>query len=142
MPVLLGLDLGEKRIGVAVTDEMGSMAFPVTTIMFNSRKHVVAELNKVLKEHRVEKIIVGLPRTMKGELGPAAERVTGNVEFFKTQILLPWIFWDERLSTKEVERVLLAADVSRAKRKEVRDQLAAQRILQSYLDHHASGGGS
>lgn len=136
MPVLLGLDFGQVRIGVAVSDEAGSMAFPLGMIEFKSRKHVLAELEKIFTQYHARKIIVGLPKTMKGEIGPAAQKVMENVEWFKAATDREWILWDERLTTKEVERILIDADVRREKRKEVRDQLAAQRILQSYLDSH------
>ena len=136
MPVLLGLDFGQKRIGVAVSDESGSMAFPLTMVLFKSRKFVLAELTKIFDEHHVEKIVVGLPKTLAGEIGLAAEKVMENAEWFKAATDKAWVFWDERLSTKEVERILIDADVRRDKRKEVRDQLAAQRILQNYIDFH------
>ena len=136
MPVLLGLDFGQKRIGVAVSDESGAMAFPLTMILFKSRKFVLAELTKIFDEHHVEKIVVGLPKTLSGEIGLAAQKVMENTEWFKAATGRAWVFWDERLSTKEVERILIDADVRRDKRKEVRDQLAAQRILQNYIDFH------
>ena len=139
MAVLLGIDFGEKRIGVAVTDETGSMAFPLTCLGFKSRKQVLDDLQKIIKEHNVVKIVAGLPKTLKGEIGPAAIKIMKHVEWFRSQMDIPWDFSDERMSTAEVERILLAADVSRAKRKEVRDQLAAQRILQVYLDHLRNG---
>ncbi len=135
--VLLGLDLGEKRVGVAVTDEAGMMALPLTTLEFRGRNHLLEQLTRLVKDYRVQKIIVGFPKTLKGETGPAAQKVMAQVEWFKGVLDRPWILWDERLSTREVERVLLEADVSRAKRKEVRDQLAAQRILQNYMDHQS-----
>ncbi len=130
----MGLDFGEKRIGVSISDETETVAMPLTTIQVKNREQVLAEFTKVIDQYRVGKIIVGMPKTLKGEIGIAAKKVTEQVEWFKTFIDKPWIFWDERLSTQEVERILLAADVSRRRRKEVRDQLAAQRILQSYLD--------
>ena len=136
MEVLLGLDFGEKRIGVAVTDEAGMMALPLKAIEFRGKKPLLEEITRLVDEYRVKKIIVGLPKTLKGEIGPAAQKIMGQVEWLKGFLDRPWIFWDERLTTGEVERVLLAANVSRAKRKEVRDQLAAQRILQNYMDHH------
>ena len=134
MSALLGLDFGEKRIGVAVTDESGSLATPLTTLMFRGRKGLLEDLTKLVDQYRVSKIVVGLPKTMKGEIGPAAAKVMQQVEWLKGYLDRPWVLWDERLSTQEIERVLLAADVSRARRREVRDRLAAQRILQSYLD--------
>ena len=134
MSTVMGLDFGQKRIGVAISDETMVIATPVGAIDFSSRKQLLEELTKLMDAYRVVKIVVGLPKTLQGEIGPAAQKVTEHVEWLKTYIDKPWIFWDERLSTREVERVLLAADMSRAKRKGVRDKLAAQRILQSYLD--------
>ena len=140
MNALLGLDFGEKRVGVAVTDEMGAIAVPLTTLAFRGRQQLLGELIKIVEEYHVAKIIVGLPKTMKGELGSQANKITAHVDWLKPQLEKPWILWDERLTTQEVERVLLEADVSRAKRKGIRDRLAAQRILQSYLDYQKLRG--
>lgn len=134
MPVLLGIDFGEKRVGVAVSDETGRMAFPLKVLHFESRKQLLAEIEKIVVEYKVTEIVAGLPKTLKGEIGPAAEKVLKHVDWFRSQMKVSWELSDERMSTAEVERVLLDADVRRDKRKEVRDQLAAQRILQSYLD--------
>ncbi len=136
MGVRLGLDLGEKRVGVAVTDEAGIMAFPLVTLEIRGRKHLVEELTKIVRDKRVAEIVVGLPKTLKGEMGPAALRIQEEVEWCKPFFEIPWIFWDERLTSLEVERVLQDAEVHYSRRKEVRDQLAAQRILQNFLDHH------
>jgi putative holliday junction resolvase len=135
MTVSLGLDFGEKRIGVAITDEMGSMAMPHSTISFIGRKQVLEELKKLVETYRVTRIVVGLPKTLKNEIGDAAKKVIAHVDWFKENLNLTWILWDERLTTQEIERILLDADMSRERRKEVRDRLAAQRILQSYLDY-------
>lgn len=131
---LLGLDLGGKRIGVAVVQAGTNIALPVGMIERKSRGQVLEEVRKIVKSYRIEKIVVGLPKTLKNEVGIAAKKILEEVEWFRTQVELPWEMWDERLSSKEVERVLLEADVSRSRRKEVVDQLAAQRILQNYLD--------
>ncbi len=136
MGALLGLDFGEKRIGVAICDESTSIATALTTLPFKSRQQLLADLLILVRDYHVVKIVAGLPKTLKNEIGPAAQKVTGQVAWFQAQMTQPWVFWDERLSTKEVERILLEADVSRARRKEVRDQLAAQRILQTYVDYH------
>lgn len=141
MPVFLGIDLGEKRVGVAVSDEMGMLATPLTTLEFRGRKQLAGEIQKLVEAYGVNEIIVGLPKTLKGEIGPAAQKITEHVDWFRSQFACPWIFWDERLSTQEVERFLISADVSRERRREVRDQLAAQRILQNYLDYKKSRGG-
>lgn len=131
---LLGFDFGGKRIGVAVVPRGTDMAFPLTVIQRKGRDQVLSEIRKLIAEHKPEKIVVGLPLTLYGEQGIAAEKLTKEIDWFKTQISIPIVLWDERLSSKEAERVLLEADVSREKRKEVIDQLAAQRILQNYAD--------
>ena len=131
---LLGLDLGEKRVGVAVVPRGTTMAFPLKTILRTGREKFAAEIEALVKEQKAEKIVVGFPRMLKGTIVPAAKKVADEVEWFKTRWSVPVILWDEWLSTKESERILIEADVSREKRKEVIDQLAAQRILQSYLD--------
>ena len=131
---LLGLDLGEKRIGVAFVPAGTTMAFPVKTIEVRGREQVLAEIKKLILEHKAEKVVVGLPITMKGEMGIAAKKRVQEVEWYQSRIAVPMVMWDERLSSKEVERMLIDADVRRDKRREVIDQLAAQRILQNYLD--------
>ena len=135
MSSLLGLDFGEKRVGIAVSDEMQILAEPLTVIEFRGRKQLLGELQKLVEAYKVHEIIVGLPKTLKGEIGPAAQKIMGHVEWFQPHFPQKWILWDERLSTQEVEKFLIAADVRRDRRKEVRDQLAAQRILQNYLDY-------
>ena len=131
---LLGLDLGEKRIGVAFVPAGTTIAFPVKTIEVRGREQVLAQIQKLILEHKAEKVVVGLPKTLKGEIGIAASKRIQEVEWYRTRLSVPVVMWDERLSSKEVERMLIAADVSRKKRKEIVDQLAAQRILQNYLD--------
>lgn len=135
MPALLGLDLGEKRVGVAVTDEGGVIATPLATISFSGRKQLLEEISKLVHQYQATKIVVGLPKTLRGEIGISADKIAAQVEWLKSQLHMDWVLWDERLTTAEVERVLLEADVGRARRKEVRDRLAAQRILQNYLDY-------
>lgn len=131
---LLGLDLGEKRIGVAFVQAGTTIAFPVKTIEVKGREQVLAQIQKLILEHKAEKVVVGLPVTLKGEMGIAAQKRVQEVEWYQSRISVPMVMWDERLSSKEVERMLILADVRRDKRKEVIDQLAAQRILQNYLD--------
>jgi putative Holliday junction resolvase len=131
---LLGLDLGEKRIGVAFVPAGTTIAFPVKTIEVKGREQVLAEIQKLILEHKAEKVVVGLPVTLKGEMGIAAQKRSKEVEWYQARLSVPVVMWDERLSSKEVERMLIAADVRRERRKEVIDQLAAQRILQNYLD--------
>lgn len=132
---LLGLDLGEKRIGVAFVPAGTTMAFPVKTLEVRGREQVLAEIQKLILAHKAEKVVVGLPKTLKGEIGIAAQKRINEVEWFQSRITVPMVMWDERLSSKEMERVMIDMDVSRERRREVIDQLAAQRILQNYLDH-------
>ena len=131
---ILGLDFGEKRIGVAFVAEGTGIAFPLTVIRRRGREQVLQEIRKIILEKKIKKIVAGLPITLKGTIGPAAEKLTKEVEWFRTQLEVPVVLHDERLSSKEVERVLIEADVRRDKRKEIIDQLAAQRILQNYID--------
>ena len=131
---LLGLDLGERRIGVAFVPAGTTIAFPVKTIEVRGREQVLAQIQKLILEHKAEKVVVGLPKTLKGEMWIAAQKRVQEVEWYQSRISVPMVMWDERLSTKEVERMLIGADVRRERRKEVIDQLAAQRILQNYVD--------
>lgn len=131
---LLGLDIGEKRIGVAFVPAGTMIAFPVKTIEAKGREQVLAQIRKLILEHKAVKVVVGLPITLKGEMGIAAQKRVQEVEWYQARLTVPVVMWDERLSSKEVERMLISADVSREKRREVIDQLAAQRILQTYLD--------
>lgn len=139
---ILGLDYGEKRIGVARSDELLLMSHPVAVIESKSREEISRRLNGFVEEFSVTKVVVGLPKTLKGELGPKAKEVLEFVEFLRGVIHCEVITWDERFSTVQAEKQLLAHDVSRAKRKEKRDILAAQIILQSYLDYLRNQGKS
>jgi len=131
---LLGLDLGEKRIGVAFVQAGTTIAFSAETIEVRGREQVVAQIQKLILQYKAEKVVVGLPKTLKNEMGIAAQKRVQEVAWYQSRISVPMVMWDERLSSKEVERMLIDADVRREKRKEVIDKLAAQRILQNYLD--------
>lgn len=134
MASILGLDLGEKRVGVAFADLKAPLATPLETLEIRGKKHLLEELKRIIAEYDVCEIVAGLPKTLQGELGPAALNVMETVEWLKARTDLTWHFWDERLTTAEVEKFLIEADVSRAQRKNIRDKLAAQKILQAYLD--------
>ncbi len=127
---IMGLDAGEKRIGVAVSDPLGYIAQGISII----KRENIKELKKTVSDYNIEKIVVGLPKNMDGSIGEQGKKVLDFIEELKKEINLPILTWDERLTTKEAERVLLRADLSRAKRKKVIDKLAAVLILQSYLD--------
>lgn len=134
MARILGLDIGSKRIGVAVSDELGWTAQGVETI---TRKNLDADLDRIqelVESYGAETVVVGMPYNMNGSEGPQVRTVRAMIEHITERIGLPVQEWDERLSTVAAERALLEANVSRAKRRKVIDKLAAVIILQGYLD--------
>jgi putative Holliday junction resolvase len=130
----LGLDVGTKTIGVAVSDGLGLTAQTVTTIRRTNLKADLAALAELVREYEAERFVVGLPLNMDGSEGPRAEATRKFVDALTQSLGLPVEYWDERLSTVAATRTLLEADLSRAKRREVIDQMAAQFILQGWLD--------
>ena len=131
---ILGLDIGSKTIGVAVSDELCLIAQGVTTLKRKGLDHDISELRKLIEEREVTKIVIGLPKNMNNTLGPSAEMVLSFIEELNKHSAIPVITWDERLSTVAAEKILLEADLSRKKRKRVIDKVAAMLILQGYLD--------
>lgn len=131
---IMGLDVGEKTIGVAVCDLLGLTAQGVEVIARKSLKQDIGRLKELITEYTVGKLVVGLPRSLNNTLGPQAEKVTDFVASVHKHVVIPVEYVDERFTTTIAQRSLLEADVSRAKRKQVVDKLAAQIILQSYLD--------
>ncbi|MBM7660720.1 putative Holliday junction resolvase [Bacillus mesophilus] len=133
---ILGLDVGTKTVGVAVSDEMGWTAQGLETIQINEEKKQFGfnRLKEIIEEYQVESVVVGLPKNMNGTIGPRGEACQKYAELLSETFQLPVQLWDERLSTMAAERILLSADVSRKKRKKVIDKLAASVILQNYLD--------
>ncbi|HYO54512.1 Holliday junction resolvase RuvX [Archangium sp.] len=130
----LGLDVGTKTIGVAASDALGLTAQTVTTLRRTRLKDDLAALAELVREYEVERFVVGLPLNMDGTEGPRAEATRRFVDALTQALGLPVELWDERLSTVAAQRTLLEADLSRAKRREVIDQMAAQFILQGWLD--------
>ena len=131
---ILGLDYGTKRIGVAVSDETRTIATPLEFIPAEPFAAVLARLTQLIQEREIESILVGLPRNMDGSYGPAAEKVQNFINGLKEAITVPIKTWDERLTTAQANRFLIAADMRRAKRRQKVDQTAAAILLQSYLD--------
>lgn len=131
---ILGIDMGEKRIGLAISDPLGYTAQGIKTIQVNSPEEICDKIILVIKENNIDFLVFGLPKNMNGSLGPQAKKVQEYAEKIKSLSGLPVDFEDERLSTASAEQVLLMADQSRSKRKKVIDKLAAVIILQSYLD--------
>ena len=138
---ILGLDVGERRIGVALSDPLGLTAQRLT-VLERSGGHA-ADLDAVcalIDKHQVASVVVGLPLTMRGAHGPQAQRVSAFAQALRRQSAVPVQLVDERLTTVEGERALLATDASRRKRKQVIDQVAAQLILQHYLETQRAKG--
>lgn len=131
---IMGLDVGEKTIGVAVSDELGWTAQGIEVIKRESLEKDMKRIEELIEAYNIEEIVVGLPKNMNGTLGPRAEMVKKLAAKIKTRFSLPLAFYDERLTTVSAEKTLIAADVSRQKRKKVIDKMAAILILQSYLD--------
>lgn len=131
---IMALDVGEATVGVAVSDPLGITAGPVTTLRRRGLRHDLRALADLAVKHEVETIVVGLPLRMSGIAGSAAEEAIGFAERVREALKLPVVTWDERLSTVQAERSLLEADLSRRRRREVVNQVAAAIILQAYLD--------
>lgn len=133
MERLMGLDVGDKTIGVAVSDLLMITAQGVTTIKRTNMKNDINELKKLIDEYRVTKIVAGLPKMLDGTVGIQGEKVLGFLDKLKKHIDLPIELEDERFTTTISERMLIDADVKRKKRKEVIDKLAAVHILSGYM---------
>lgn len=133
---ILGLDVGSKTVGVAVSDELGWTAQGLETIHINEeeKRFGFDRIGNIIKEYDVGEIVVGLPKNMNGTIGPRGEASRTFARELEERFGIPVILWDERLTTMAAERVLLEADVSRKKRKKVIDKMAATMILQGYLD--------
>ncbi len=131
---LLGLDIGDKTIGLAVSDGTRLIASPVDTIRRGKWQNDLRQLLDLIADRSVVGLVAGLPRNMDGSEGPRAQATRQIARNILKAIDLPFLLWDERLSTQAVERAMLEADLSRAKRGEKVDQLAAAYILQGVLD--------
>jgi putative Holliday junction resolvase len=130
---IMGLDFGERTIGVAISDELLWTAQGIKTI--RRSKTEIEELAELIAQYDVQEIVLGYPKNMNGTLGPRAQLSEEFSALLQEQFHLPVKLWDERLSTVAAQRSLIEADVSRAKRKKVIDKMAAVFILQGYLDH-------
>ena len=134
MPRVLCLDYGERRIGVAFSDEAGVIAMPLCVINVQNSVQTLREIAGICAEKKPEKIVVGMPLNMDGSRGPKAEETKEFVRRLEKSLGIAVQTWDERLSSRQAERTLIGGDVSRRKRKGVIDKLAAQIVLQGYLD--------
>lgn len=131
---IMGLDVGDKTIGVAVSDLMGLTAQGVKTVKRVGKKKDIEALKEIIKERQVNKIVSGLPKNMNGTLGTQGEKVIKFCELLEEETGIKIEYWDERLSTVAAERTLIQGNVRRENRKGVIDMVAAVIILQGYLD--------
>ena len=134
----LGLDLGEKRIGVAVSDESGRIALPTATLSGDQPAcEIISDILNLADQHGAERIVIGMPTSLSGQAGPAAQKTAQFARALAAETSLQVITWDERLTTALAEKTMIAADVKRRQRRQKIDKVAATLILQSYLDAHA-----
>ncbi|KKB43554.1 Holliday junction resolvase RuvX [Bacillus thermotolerans] len=133
---VMGLDVGSKTIGIAISDELGWTAQGIETIRIDEENNNFGldRIERLCGQYEVGKFVVGLPKNMNNTIGPRGEASQAFAEKLEKRFSLPVVLWDERLTTMAAERVLLEADVSRKKRKKVIDKMAAVMILQGFLD--------
>jgi len=134
MSRILGLDPGTKRVGVALSDPTHMLATPHTVLAAEPRSKLAEALRALCREKEVDRIVVGLPLRMDGDEGPAAEKARAFAAWVGGALDLPVEFWDERLSTVSAQNALIEGGARREKRREVIDMIAAQIVLQHYLD--------
>ena len=133
-PKIMGLDVGEKRIGIALSDPLRITAQGLESYQVQGEQEDIAYIRALCEKHGVEQIVCGRPKNMNGTIGPQAEKISAFAEKLKEATGREIIMEDERLTTVFAQRTLIEADVSRAKRRKVVDKLAAVAILQGYLD--------
>src|SRR5579883_1296600 len=135
---VLGLDVGTKTIGVALSDEGGVIAHPLKTLKRLGDESDSKQLQVLCQQHQVGQVVVGLPLDLSGRVGKMASTVLRLVARLRQDLKVEVVTWDERFTTSQAERTLLSANVKRQARKEVVDQMAAALILQGFLDHQGS----
>jgi putative Holliday junction resolvase len=131
---IMGIDYGDKRVGIALSDPLGLMAQGLKTLPNKVYDKMLESIFQIIKEYDVNLIVLGLPKNMNGTIGPRAESVMAFAEALKEKIDVPIHFWDERLSTVEAHKTMIDAGMSRSKRKNKVDSVAAVLILQGFLD--------
>ena len=131
---ILGLDVGSKRIGIAVSDPLGITAQGLETLQRRNKRHDLAELERVIREHAVREIVVGLPLRMSGAEGTQSEKMQLFADELRKRFRLPVHLWDERLTSAEANRLLRETDLSIEKRAKVVDRMAAVLILQGWME--------
>lgn len=137
---ILGIDYGEKRVGVALSDPLGFTAQGLQTIEPRGKKHLLQELKAVCEKNEVTEVVIGLPVNMDGSRGPKAKQVLDLAPEMERALGVPVRTWDERLSTSEVSRLMSESGTSAGRRKAAVDRLAATVILQNYLEARRARG--
>ena len=129
----LGMDLGTKTLGLAISDSLGLIASPYKVLRYDDINKLIDEVIEIIDKEKIETLVLGLPKNMNNSLGFASERSMNFKKLLEEKIDKEVILIDERLSTVEAENILIGADVSRKKRKKVIDEMAAAIILDTYL---------
>jgi len=137
--VIIGIDYGKRRVGIAKSDELCMFGHGIGYIENTGHEQVLTAIKKYCDEFHATRIVIGLPRKMDGSLGESAEDVLSFVEILKMTVPFEVITWDERLTTKGASQYLLGSNLNGKKKREKIDQLAAQIILQGYLDSQRRG---
>lgn len=136
VPRMLGVDYGRARIGLAISDELGMLAHPLETIPAKQIDAAARRIAEVAQKKKVERVVLGLPRQLSGAMGLAAEEVKAFAEKLRPLLPCPLVFWDERLTTGAAQRALRESGRKTKQSRAIVDQVAAQMILQSYLECH------
>jgi len=131
---ILGIDYGKRRLGLALSDPTGLIASGLATLDVTTDEKSIEELKAIVRLHSVDAVVIGLPRSLDGQLGQAAQEVLQFKDKLAEALHMPVHTWDERMTTVIAERAMLEADVSRSKRKKKVDRIAAQIILQGFLN--------
>ncbi len=131
----MALDVGDVRIGVAISDELGSTSLPHSVIERTNDAEVLKKITDIINQYKIDVLVIGNPINMNGTVGARSKKTEQFYNYIKKRINIKSLMFDERLTTLAAQRILLDADVSRKKRKEVIDKLAAQQILYSYIEN-------
>ena len=136
---ILGIDYGEKRIGLALSDISNMVARSLKVLNRETNRNWLGEIKTIVDENEIKQIVIGLPKNMNGSIGKKGEEVLAFVKVLEKRVKVPIVTWDERLTTVAAEKVLRQAELSRKKRKGILDKLSACIILQNYLDSIGTG---
>lgn len=131
---ILGLDIGDKRIGIAISDELGHTAQGLMALERSTEGADIDRIKEIMADYSADKVVVGLPLRMDGTVGIQAQKVKGFAERLRAEVSQPVVYWDERLTTATARKALISGEMRRSARRRVIDKVAASLILQSYLD--------